>query len=544
MWMQPYLLGHHGDLVSALLAALPILAVLLLLSVWRTPVWLAGLAGLLVSAFVALLLGHMPPVQVFGAATLGASFGVFPILWIILWALVLFRVTVETGRFEVMQRSIAQATPDRMAQALLIAFGFEAFLEGAAGFGTPVAIAASILVGLGLSPLQASAICLLANTSPVAFGSLGIPLVTLAATTGLPLHELGVWVAALCAPLAVILPMYTMASFGGRKDLRRLAVPALAVGVVFALVQWLVAATIGPALADIVASLAAIAVLVAYFTLSSHSSRRLSPVDTAQVENELSSTHLLPLGIIDVVNAWMPYLLLIGFVLVWNLEPVQRLLETATLHVRWPFLDGQIYTHPPISNAVKLYPARFVFNPLSAAGTACMMAALTAAFTCRLSSGGLLRLLLSVVRKLALPAATILLVMALAFVMNYSGQTAIIGIALAHTGRAFPFFSAVLGWIGVFLTGSDTSSNALFGNLQVVTASRLGLNPVLIAAANSTGGVVGKMISLQTIAVVAAASGITRSEQSQLFRSMLRHSLLFIVLAGLVVLAAAHFFPK
>jgi len=543
MWTQPYMLLGRGQGVSAIVAALPILAVFLLLGVWRKPAWMAGTCGLVTSLLVAVTACRMPIKVAIGASTYGIAFGLFPILWIIFWALALFRVTSETGRFEIIRNSISELTSDPRHQALLIAFGLEAFLEGAAGFGTPVAIAAAMLVGLGFSPMRAATICLLANTAPVAFGSMGIPVITLAAATGLPIHSLSVAVAALCAPLALVLPSYMLAATGGWRTLRGFLFPALAVGASFAIVQLAVCIISGPQLAVILASMVSMVVMLFLFKRHVH-----SPLTVEQyaflghadpVLPQTPTEHLQPLSTRRVLVAWLPYILLIAFAILWNVPVVQLWLDRGTLHLAWPWLDNQVLRAPPLVPSPKVYAASFLFNSFSAAGTSCMATVLAAGFLSGLGVRQMTRILLSVLLQLALPMLTISVVLAMAFVMNYSGQTAILGLALAHNRLALPFLSSLLGWLGVFVTGSDTSSNALFGNLQVVTATRLHLNPVLMAAANSAGGVMGKMISLQTIAVATVATGAATSQQSKLFRKMLHHSLILMALAGLIAFAYA-----
>ncbi|MBS1800549.1 MAG: lactate permease LctP family transporter [Acidobacteria bacterium] len=554
-WQQTYLLFGFGRNVSFLLAALPIFTMLLLLGVLRKPSWMAGLCGLAVTFLLAVFGYHMPVVTALSASAYGAAFGLFPICWIIFWAITLFRVTVETGRFEIIKDSIGRLTPDPRLQALLIAFTFGGFLEGASGFGTPVAIASSMLIGLGFSPFSASALCLLANTAPVAFGSIGIPVVTLAGTTGLPLDQISRAVAAICSPLAVIVPLYLVMAIGGAGALSGVVVPALLGGAVFGGMQYVVAAYFGPALTDILAAIATMCVLVAYLKLTAPADA--AEPDAAQAamlrrfarmgEDEESAApeveRIVPdYSFREVLHAWMPYGLLVVCVLLWGWPPLQRLLNDATVVIQWPFLHDVVQRMPPIVASETPYHALFSLNWLSASGTACMVATLLSVVALRMSVAEFARVLVAVARQLSLPVVTIASVLGIAFLMNYSGATATLGLAFAATGVMFPFFSVLLGWIGVFLTGSDTSSNALFGNLQVVTANSLGFSPVLMAAANSSGGVMGKMISLQSIAVAAAATGLTAGQQVKLFRFTLRHSVLLIMVTGGVALLYAYVF--
>jgi L-lactate transport len=536
-WEQNYLLFGHGIAASSAIAALPIAAVLLLLGVFRKAAWIAGTVGLGTALLVAVTCYRMPPALAVSSALYGAAFGLFPISWIILWALVLFRVTTETGQFDIIRSSVGRLTKDAPLQALLIAFAFGAFIEGAAGFGTPVAIAAAMLTGLGFSPFRASAICLLANTAPVAFGSIGIPVITLAGTTGMPLGELSAWVGRICAPIALIIPAYLIFSVGGMIALRSAWFPALVAGAIFSLVQLVVSNLLGPQLTDILASLAAMAAL---FVLC-----RIGAVKTMSAVHEnlfrgtegvalQTSTHKSPED--SVLRAWAPYGFLVLFVLLWGVKPIQVALSSLNLSFPWPMLHDRVIRTAPISATPQPYHAAFLLNWLAASGTSCMMAAICSAIFLRVKAKQFFEIVFHILRQIVIPTATVTSVLAMAFLMNYSGATATLGLAFAASGTLFPFFSAMLGWLGVFLTGSDTSANALFGNLQVVTASRLGISPVLMAAANSVGGTMGKMISLQTIAVAAAATGMSVSDQAKLFRFTLKHSILLAAAVGLVVM--------
>ncbi len=475
----------------------------------------------------------MPAVTAVSAAADGAAFGLFPISWIVFWAIALFRVTEVTGKFEIIKDSIARLTADSRRQALLIGFAFGAFLEGAAGFGAPVAIAATMLTGLGFPPFRAAVICLLANTAPVAFGSIGIPLVTLAGTTGLPLDKLSGAVGRLVAPVSLLLPAYIIAATWGLGSVAELWLPVTLAGVTFAGLQFLVSNFIGPQLTDIISAVSAMAVLVVSFRF--WPAKGVATLEFSQEQTELQQdggAHSLG----RIAYAWLPYVLLVTCVLLWGYRPVQSLLNSASVAVPWPLLHDMVRRMPPIVVAPSPYHAMFNLNWLSAAGTSCMVATLLSAICLRLSLRRFIHLLIGVTHQLLLPTVTVALVLAIAFLMNYCGATATLGLGFAAAGVAFPFCSALLGWLGVFLTGSDTASNALFGNLQVVTAGRLGLDPVLMAAANSAGGVMGKMISLQTIAVAAAATGITVADQARLFRFTLKHSILLVSLVGLLAL--------
>ena len=511
MW-QPNYTPLAGSLpLSAFVAALPILALLLLLGVMRKPAWIASLIGLATAMLVAALAYGMPAGRLFAAATNGAAFGLFPIGWVVFSAILLYRVTVESGKFEILKDSVGNLTSDPRLQALLIAFAFGAFVEGAAGFGTPVAVAGAMLAGLGVAPFRAAAICLLANTAPVAFGSIAIPITTLAATTGLPFDRLSAGIGRICAPVSLIVPGYLIVVMFGWSALRAVF-PAVAVcGVVFAATQFTVSNFLNAQLTDILSSMAAMAALVALIKIRGSA----APPNATKHDG--------------VFRAWTPYLLLVIFVLLWGYAPVQRWLDHYTLLIHWPGLPAKA--------------APFKFNWVSASGTACLLAAVLGAVVVGLSPSKFLAVVGHTLKQLALAEMTLAAVLGLAYVMNHSGATTTLGLAFAATGALFPFASAMLGWLGVFLTGSDTSANALFGNLQVVTAHKLGMNPVLMAASNSSGGVMGKMISLTSIAVAACATNMKREDESLLFRFTLKHSVLLATTIGVIVMFYAYVMP-
>jgi len=537
MWTQNYtpIAGQLG--LSAMLAAAPVFVLLYLLGLKRKPAWLAALSGLGAAALVALFVYGMPPAMVGAAISYGAAFGLFPIGWVVFCAILLYRITVETGKFEIVKDSVGSLTNDRRLQALLIAFAFGAFIEGAAGFGTPVAVAAAMLAGLGFSPFYAAGICLLANTAPVAFGSIGTPILTLATVTGLPMDKLSAATGRICAPVSLIIPAYLILVMGGWRVTRPVLPAVIACGVSFAGMQFVASNWIGPQLTDILSSLAAIGALVLLFVV-------WKPRDHFQLEEaDPQPVALRRHTARELWLAWGPYTFLVVLVLLWGWQPVRSFLNSYRVEFAWPGLHQMIERVPPVTASPSPYPAIYNFNWLAASGTACLFAALLSALLLRLSVKDFARIFWKTCKQLALPELTIAAVLALAFLMNYCGATATLGLAFAATGALFPFFSAMLGWLGVFLTGSDTSANALFGNLQVITAGRLGFNPILMAASNSAGGVMGKMISLQSIAVAAAATSMARSEEGRLFRFTLRHSVLLASLIGLVTVFYAYVMP-
>ncbi|HEX5049189.1 MAG TPA: lactate permease LctP family transporter [Gammaproteobacteria bacterium] len=534
MWQQNYMPLGDSLALSTLAAAVPIFVLLLLIGVLRKPAWIAGLSGLGAGLVVAIGVYGMPVKLAISSTLMGAAFGLLPIAWIVYWAVVLYRLTLETGNFEIIKDSIGSLTADRRLQAMLIAFAFGAFVEGAAGFGTPVAVAAAMLTGLGFSPFFAAGICLLANTAPVAFGSIGIPVVTLAGTTGLSEMELSEWVGRLCAPISVMIPSYLILVMGGFKGLKGVLPAAVVCGVCFASVQFLISNFVGPQLVDILAAVAAIIGLVLLFKV-------WQPKDTFVMAGDVGTrTQPKAHGFNRTLLAWSPYLFLVLFVLIWGYPDTKAMLAETTIRIPWPGLHNEIQRIAPAVATPAPYAAVYNFEWLAAAGTACALAGIAAALTLRVSVGMYVGLLGKVAKQMAFSILTIACVLGLAYLMNYSGATVTLGLAFAATGALFPFFSALLGWLGVFLTGSDTSANALFGNLQVVTANQLGLNPAMMAASNSAGGVMGKMISLTSLAVAVAATGMPRSEEGKLFRFTVKHSVLLASLLGVLATIYAY----
>jgi lactate permease len=552
MWQHNYepIAGSLG--VSAIAAAIPIVVLFVMLGVLRKAAWMSAATALASALLVSLIVYRMPVSLALISTIYGAAFGIFPIAWIVFASIMLYRLAVDTGKFEIIKDSIGGLTTDRRLQAMFIAFSFGAFIEGAAGFGAPVAISGAMLAGLGFNPFYAAGICLLANTAPVAFGSIGIPVTTLANVTGLPVLPLSGMVGKLCAMISVIILIVVMA--GTRRALEVL--PAIiACGLSFAGVQYYVSNNMGPELTDILSSLTCIVVMVV--VLKVWTPKNIMRLDGDQPVTTTASRHSGG----QVFTAWLPYLLLVVFVLVWGereIKPtinrigdsvIPALLPTApgtgplAARLMVPGLHNQITRVPPVVAEPAPYNAFYELNWLSASGTACMFATIAAALVLGVRPRRFVDIYKATFKQLALPMLTIACMLALAYVMNYSGMTSTLGLALAATGWAFPFFSAMLGWLGVFLTGSDTSANALFGNLQVVTANALNLNPVLTASVNSAAGVMGKMISVQSIAVAVAATGMTRADESRLFRFTIKHSIFLMVIMGIISMLFAYVFP-
>ena len=538
MWTHNYTPLAGSLALSALVAALPIFVLVVMLGILRKPAWLAALCGLGAAILMVIGLYGMPIPIVFAATTYGAAQGLFPIGWVVFTAVLLYRITQEQGKFEIIKDSIGSLSSDPRLQALLIAFAFGAFIEGASGFGTPIAVAAAMLTGLGFSPFYAAAICLLANTCPVAFGSIGIPITTLAQVTGLPEMRLSAGVGRICAPLSLFVPGYLIAVMGGMRALKGVLLAAIICGVSFAGVQFAISNFVGVQLTDILASLTAMACLALLFKV-------WKPADKFSM-SEFKSAHgqsappRHPAG--EVFMAWLPYILLVIVVLIWGYN--QNFLRGVSKVFNWPGLHNAVQIVPPVAKTPGPYAAPYRFDWLSASGTACLIVSVISAFLLGMSPAKLVRVFFRTVRQLALAELTIASVMGLAYLMNYSGATGTLGLAFAATGVLFPFFSAWLGWLGVFLTGSDTSANALFGNLQVVTANQLQMNPVLMAASNSAGGVMGKMISLTSVAVASAATGMARDDEARLFRFTIRHSVTLATVIGLIVIFYAYLAPQ
>jgi L-lactate transport len=538
--------------VSALVAAVPIVALFLMLGVLRKPAWMSALTAL-GSALVVALGAYGMPLKLAILSTLyGAAYGLFPIAWIVFSSIMLYRLAVDTGKFEIIKDSVGTLTDDRRLQAMFIAFSFGAFIEGAAGFGAPVAISGAMLAGLGFDPFYAAGICLLANTAPVAFGSIGIPVITLANVTGLPVLALSAMIGRLCALISVFIPGYLILVMAGPARALEVLPAILACGVSFAGMQFLVSNYVGPELTDIMSSLTCIVVMVAVLKL--WRPRRIMRLEGDREAITRGKSH----STAEVFTAWLPYLLLVVIVLAWGEPSIKGAIDRWTnglLPPSWPRnpavlnglnvpgLHNAITRIPPVTPQPAPYAAVFTFNWLSASGTSCFIATIVAALLLGVRASKFVDIYVATFRQLSFAILAIALMLGLAQLMNYSGMTSTLGLALATTGGAFPFFSAVVGWMGVFLTGSDTSANALFGNLQVVTANALGLSPILMASVNSAAGVMGKMISIQSIAVAVAATGMASADESRLFRFTIKHSVLLMAVMGLISMLFAYVLP-
>jgi lactate permease len=530
-WKQ--VIDPFGNLwLSALIAVFPILFIFWALIIKKIKGYQVSLMSVAIALLIAIFVYGMPAKLAFLSAANGALYGLFPICWLIIAAVFLFNLTVKSGKFEVIKHFMAGLTSDRRIQALLIAFSFGSFLEGTAGFGAPVAITAAMLVGLGFNPLYAAGICLIANTAPVAFGSIGIPITVASQVTSIPELAISQMVGRTLPFLSLVLPFYIVMLMCGLRRTMEVLPAIIVAGVSFALLQWLTSNFMGPSLPDVFAGLGSI---VALFVLlrfwKPKSVWRFSNEPAVVVNSDLSYSSS------EILRAWSPFIILTVMVICWGLQPVKELLnELGQSQFEFPGLHNEITD----GNGVGIAHV-FKLNLLSAAGTAIFISALISIPVVGMSMRETAGVFLATLKQLRFPIVTFASVLAFAYLVNDSGMTTTLAKGLANTGVLFPFFAPLLGWLGVFITGSDTSANALFGKLQAATATSIGVDPVVTVAANVSGGVVGKMISPQSIAVAAAAGGLIGKE-SDLFRFTVKHSFLMLILICLIVLAQAYLF--
>jgi lactate permease len=528
------------------LAALPVVVLLGSIAFLKVRIHVSALIGLCIALLVALAVYGMPWRGAGAAAVYGGLYGLFPIGWIILNVLFLYQLTVRRGLFDVLRESLATIAPDPRIQIILIAFSFGAFIEGVAGFGTPVAITAAILIQLGFKPLHASGLALIANTAPVAFGSVGIPITTLEQVTGLDAIKLSAMVGRQLPFFSLIIPFWVVAAYDGLRGARAVWPAALTAGVAFAVPQFLVSNLHGPWLVDTVSAACSIAAVVLLLRVWKPISRRgpceegdpepgLRLLTSAATERKTSAT---------VFQAWMPWAILTCFILVWGTPTVKKKLESIfSPKIQVAHLHNRIQRAPPVVPAdAKPEKAEFNLNLLSATGSGILLAAVVAGFTMGYSPARMARVYLDTIWRVRFSLLTIAAMLALGNVTKFSGADATLGLALAHTGRLYPFFGTLLGWLGVALTGSDTASNVLFGSLQRITAEQQGISPILMGAANSSGGVMGKMIDAQSIVVASTATNWYGHEGSVL-RFVFLHSLILAVLVGILVFLQAYVFP-
>jgi lactate permease len=533
-WSQDYDPLHAWPL-STLVAALPVLTLFFVLLALKARVWVAAMAGATAAVVLALVIFKMPGQLVGGAFVLGIQFGLWRIAWIIVASIFLYEVAVETGQFEVMKESIASLSADRRLQLILIAFCFGAFLEGTGGGGAPVAIAGSFLIGLGFDPFQAATLCLVANTAPVAWGGVGNPIRVLAAVTDLPQDALSAMTGRILPPLSAILPFWLVRSLVGWRE--TFAVwPALAVsGLSFAIAQFYWSNYQDAGLVDVVASLFSLLVMVGF--LKVWRPKEILGHDPGVVKEVRRHS------MFTVLKGWSPFLLACVLIFVVTQPSVVAILNFSALKRPMPGLHRAVVRVPPVAQSPTPEDAFIDLNLISLPGTAVLAGGVLAALGLGMSPLRVVKIFGRTVVRMAPSLLAISFMVGLAYVTRYSGMDTVLGLSLTRTGVGFPFFGTLLGWLGVALTGTDAGSNALFGNLQKVTAERLGLSPILMAAANSSGGVMGKMIDAQSIVVAGAATQQVGNEAA-IFRAVLKHSLALVVLVGLIVTAFAFLVPS
>ncbi|HRO12263.1 MAG TPA: L-lactate permease [Amaricoccus sp.] len=546
IWSQVY--DPFGSMwLSTIAAAIPVLVLLGAIGIFEIRAHIAAMLGLVTALAVAVFAFGMPAGKAGMAAVYGAGFGLMPIGWIILNVIFLYQLTNEKGEFDVLRHSIRGISDDRRMQVLFIAFSFGAFFEGAAGFGTPVAVTAAMLMGLGFSPLSAAGLCLIANTAPVAFGALGTPVIALAAVTGLDLMELSGMIGRQLPFFSIIVPFWLIWAFVGFRRMIEVWPALLVAGASFAVPQYLVSNFHGPWLVDIVAAIVSM-ISLALFLRVWHPARPMTeaPRDWSSKDVEGEEEHEHPADVASrsaALKAWTPWVILSVFVFIWGVPQAKALLDSIW-SARFPVagLHELVMKVPPVVAEAHPEAAIFNFNILSMTGTGILLAGIVSGFMLGYGPAGLVRMYGKTLYMIRFSLLTIACMLALGYVTRYSGTDATMGLAFANTGWLYPFFGTLLGWVGVAVTGSDTASNVLFGGLQKVTAQQLGLNPVLMAAANSSGGVMGKMIDAQSI-VVASTATKWYGQEGSILRFVFFHSIALACLVGLLVMAQAYVYP-
>ncbi|EAX48162.1 L-lactate transport [Thermosinus carboxydivorans Nor1] len=542
-WTQVYNpLGNIG--LSALVAAIPLFILLYMLGVRRSKGHHAAIVGVTSAVLLAILVWGMPAGLAISATLNGAMFGIFPIVWIVVTAIWVYNMTVESGEFEIIKNSLASITDDRRLQALFIAFAFGSFIEGTAGFGTPVAITAAMLVGLGFNPIYAAGICLIANTAPVAFGAIGIPIVVAANVTQLDMMHISQIVGRQLPFLSIIVPLWLVVTMCGWKRAMEVLPAVLVAGICFAGTQFITSNYVNPYLPDITSAVVTIVGLLVFLKV-------WKPANVWHFPNEKPAATggvKLQYTTGEVLRAWAPYIILAVLVFLWADDKYLKL-KLSLLNIdkampwftiSWPGLDGLVMKAAPVVAKPSPYPAKYVVNIFSAAGTAIFLSGLLSLFIIpNYGFGRAMACFGRTIKQLIYPIFTIAMILGLAYIMNYSGMSSTLGLAFTATGALFPFFSPILGWLGVFLTGSDTSSNALFGSMQKTAAQQIGVDPNLTVAANSSGGVCGKMISPQSISVATAATGLV-GEEGTIFRFTLWHSIAMILFMAVLTYLQAY----
>ncbi len=546
-WQQIY--DPMGNIwISSVIALVPIVFFFLALAIFRMKGSVAATITVFLAFLVSLFLYKMPIGMALASMVYGFFYGLWPIAWIIIGAVFIYKISVKTGQFDIIRSSILSITEDQRLQMLLVGFAFGTFLEGAAGFGAPVAITAALLVGLGFKPLYAAGLCLIVNTAPVAFGAMGIPIIVAGQVSGVDTMEISQMVGRQLPFMVPIVLIWIMAIMDGWRGVKETWPAILVASLSFSLAQYLTSNFVGPELPDITAAIAALVsltILLKYW--KPKHIFRFQDKDL-QVDETIIEQVRKQYSVGQIAKAWSPFLILTAMVTVWSIKPFKDLfvkdgaLSDLVVSIKVPYLHQLIQKLPPVVSEIKDYDAIYKFDWLSATGTAIILAALITIIYLNMKPKEAVSTFFETVNELKTPIYSIGMVLAFAFIANYSGLSATLALALAHTGQAFTFFSPFLGWVGVFLTGSDTSANALFSALQATTAQQIGVPEVLLVAANTSGGVTGKMISPQSIAIACAAVGLVGKE-SDLFRFTVKHSIIFTVMIGIIVALQAYVFP-
>ena len=578
-WNQVYdPLGHWW--LSTLVAALPVVVLLGLLAGFKVRAHLCAVAGAFTAVVCAILVFHMPAQMALSSFLYGSAYGLLKIVWIVIAAVFLYDISVETGQFEIMKQSVAAITPDRRLQLLLVAFCFGAFIEGCAGFGAPVAIAGAFMIGLGFKPFHAAALNLIANTAPVAWGAIGTPVHALASVTALNESDLSAMIGRILPITAVIVPFWLVRAMVSWSETWEVAPAILVVGVSFAGTQWFWANHMDSNLVDIAAGV--VSLIATMIFLRFWKPKRIWRFPEERDADATKGTAAVQASVTDtmgdewkirqkalagarysagqIAKAWLPFAILSLLVLAWGLPSVKLAMNKATTPAfavvmpdgknrpgpagwDWPGLHAKVFRTPPVVAKPAPEAARFDFNWLTATGTACFLAALVSGLILGLGPGKILKIFGGTLVRLRFAIVAMTCMLGLGYVTRYSGMDAVLGLAFTRTGWFFPFFGAFIGWLGVALTGSDTSSNVLFGGLQKITAQQLNLSPILMCATNSAGGVMGKMIDAQSICIATAATNQVGQEGS-IFRFVFWHSVALASIVGVIVMLYAYVFPQ
>ena len=537
-WIQNFdPLGN--PVLSTIAAAIPVCTLFFFLAVRRTAAWLAAVYAFVAGLVVALGVFHMPVVMAAGAVAQGIVYGWFRIAWIVVAAVFIYEIAVESKQFEIIKESIGGISDDRRLQVLLIAFAFGALLEGAGGGGAPVAVCGAMMIGLGFPPFETALLCLIANSAPVAWGGLGNPVRTLVAVTGLPEADFSAMLGRILPLIVLILPFWLMRAFCKTRDMLEVWPGLVACGITFGGIQFFWSNFMDASLVDIMGGLGTLLTLAFFFGKVWQPKKVWRMAGDAPPVKKPAG-HL---GARKILLAWSPFLLLAAFVVIWGMKPVASTLDKVSWKQPVPGLHQLVVRVPPVVSVEKREDAYFDVSWLSTVGTGTFIAGLIAGPLVGLSFKQTIQVFIRSTWRLRLSVLAIMAMLGLGYLTRYCGMDATMGMAMARTGAAFPFFGTLIGWLGVALSGTDAGSNALFGSFQMITANKLGLSPVLMGAANSAGGVMGKMIAAQSLVIGCAVTG-QEGKEGLLFRSVMKHSLALAMLVGVLVLMYAYVFPE